>query len=187
MAVRHEAACVGIVVALLVTACGVEAQPAPEPVPPGRLPAASPSTAAPSAASRGQVWGARDGRLVPVFAELRGTGTESRVRAVLSLADPDNRLPSALPPGTRLLRITGSGDRIVLTLSEELRAVPPDDLPLALAQLVFTVTERPDVRRVHVRADQDPIVYVDATGRRIGRALVRSDFAELVQGADAPY
>jgi spore germination protein GerM len=47
---------------------------------------------------------------------------------------------------------------------------------------VFTVTEQPEVRRVHVRADQDPVTYVDATGRRIGQALVRTDFAELVQG-----
>jgi spore germination protein GerM len=142
----------------------------------------SPSASAADALARGRVWGARDGRLVPVFAELQGTGTASRVRAVLSLADPDKRLPSALPPGTRLLQITRSGDTIVLTLSQELRGVPAKDLPLALAQLVFTVTERPEVRRVHVRADQAPIVYVDATGRRIGRALVRSDFAELVQG-----
>lgn len=185
MAARYRAACVAVSVVLLVTACGVEAQPAPEPVPAGRLPSASPSAAAPSTASRGQVWGARDGRLVPVFAELQGTGTAARVRAVLSLADPDERLPSALPPGTRLLRITGSGDRVVLTLSEELRTVPAADLPLALAQLVFTVTERSDVRRVHVRADREPIVYVDATGRRVDRPLVRSDFAELAPG-EAP-
>lgn len=179
---RYREARVAVIATLLVTACGVEAQRTPEPVPPGRLPAASPSTSALTAVVRGRVWGARDGRLVPVFTELEGTGTAARVRAVLSLTDPDKRLPSALPPGTRLLQVTRSRDQILVTLSEELRTVPPQDLPLALAQVVYTVTERPDVRRVHVRAEQDPIVYVDATGRRIGRSLVRSDFTELVQG-----
>ena len=182
MVVRYREARVAVVVTLLVTACGVDAQRTPEPVPPGRLPAASPSTSAPAAVARGRVWGARDGRLVPVFTELEDAGAAARIRAVLSLADPDERLPSALPPGTRLLQVTRSRDRILVILSGELRAVPPQDLPLALAQVVYTVTERPEVRRVDVRAEQDPIVYVDASGRRIGRSLVRSDFTELVQG-----
>lgn len=184
MASASRTVCAGMLVTLL-AACGVDAQRSPEPVPLERLPAASPSTGAPAASARGQVWGARDGRLVPVFTELRGTGTASRVRAVLSLAGLDQRPPSALRPGTRLLRTTRSGDTVVLSLSTDLREVPAEDLPLALGQLVLTVTEQPEVRRVHVRADQDPIVYVDAAGRRIGRALVRSDFAELVQGDPA--
>lgn len=178
-------ACAGVSLAVLVTGCGVDVQRTPEPVPPARLPTVTPSAAGPTALARGRVWGARDGRLVPVFTELPGTGTASRVRAVLSLAELDERVPSALPAGTRLVSVTRSGDTIVLTLSRELREVPDTDLPLALGQLVFTVTERPEVRRVHVRADRDPVVYVDATGRRIGRALGRSDFAELVEGGTA--
>ena len=183
MGAVHRRACAGVVVALLLASCGVEAQRAPEPVPADRLPAASPGAAAPTASVRGRVWGARDDRLVPIFTELDGTGTVPRVRALLSLADLEEGPPSALRPGTRLLRATRSGDVVVLSLSEELRRVPRDDLPLALGQLVLTVTEEPEVLRVHVRAGQEPVVHVDATGRRIGRALVREDFAELVQGS----
>lgn len=179
---RHTGACAGALLALLVAGCGVEPQRAPEPVPAGRLPVASPEAAAPTAAVRGRVWGARDDRLVPVFTALDGTGTAARVRALLSLSDPAERPPSALRPGTRLLATTRDGDTVVLSLSVELRQVPREELPLALGQLVFTVTEQPEVRRVHVRAGQEPVVHIDATGRRIGRALVRSDFAELVQG-----
>lgn len=179
---RGRACAAAVLVPLLVAACGVEPQRAPEPVPADRLPPATPGAAAATPGALGRVWGARDGRLVPVFTELPGTGTAPRIRALLSLADPAERPPSALLPGTRLLRVERSGGGVELFLSEELRRVPDRDLPLALGQLVFTATEQPEVVRVHVRAGEEPIVYVDATGRRISRALVRSDFAELVQG-----
>lgn len=181
----HRVACAGVAVALLVTGCGVEVQRAPEPVPADRLPAASPEATAATASVRGRVWGARDGQLVPVFTELDGTGTAARVRALLSLSDPAERPPSALRPGTRLVGTTRAGEVVTLSLSDELRQVREADLPLVLGQLVFTVTEQPDVRRVHVHVGREPVVYVDATGRRVERALVRSDFADLVPaGAD---
>ena len=181
-AAPSRAVCAGLLVTVVLTACGVEPQRAPEPVPPDRLPAASPSPSTTGVAARGRVWGAREGRLVPVFTELPSSSTRSRVRAVLSLDGRDGGPPTALRPGTRLLRLTQSDDLVVVSLSDELGQVPSADLPLALGQLVLTVTEQPGVRRVHVRVEQVPIVYVDATGRQISRALVRADFAELVQG-----
>jgi spore germination protein GerM len=85
-----------------------------------------------------------------------------------------------LPPRTQLIGLDRSGDAVVLEFSGELRGVPVNTLPLALGQIVLTVTEQPPIRRVHVRSDGVPISYVDATGRRIDRAMVRGDFAELV-------
>lgn len=181
-AVPTRAGCAGVLVGLVVAGCGVDPQQAPEPVPRDRLPAASPSPSPSTAAARGRVWGAREGRLVPVFTELPGTGLRSRVRAVLSLTELPGGPLTSLRPGTRLVGVSRSGDLAVVSLSDELGEVPADDLPLALGQLVLTVTEDPEVRRVHVRVEQVPIVYVDATGRQISRALVRSDFAELVLG-----
>ena len=180
---RRGPARVGVAVTVaLLAGCGVEPQEVPEPVPGDRLPGASPSAGTPSAAARGPVWGARDGRLVPVFTELEGTGVAARVRALLALSNVGDGPPSAIPAGTRLVRVSTDADAVVLVLSDQLRRVPPRELPLVLGQLVFTATEPPEVRRVHVRAGQVPVVYVDATGRRISRALVREDFAELVQG-----
>jgi hypothetical protein len=176
---------VALLVAVLLSGCGVRPQSAPEPVPSDRLPSATQSPAA-SGAVRGQVWGARNQRLVPVFVELTDSGVAGRVRALLSLAEPGQRPPTALRDGTRLLRVTRSGDTVELALSSDLHLIPMTDLPLALGQLVFTVTELPGVRRVHVRAGQQQVRYLDATGRRITRPLVRTDFDGLVEQQTDP-
>lgn len=165
---------------MLLGGCGIEPQRSPEPVPADRLPTASASPTQTDAA-RGRVWGARDSRLVPVFVELSEGGTAGRVRALLELAEPEQRPPSALRPGTRLVRLEQDGDTVVLVLSEHIEQVPGTELPLALGQLVYTATEQPGVRRVHVRSGDLAIRYVDATGRTIARALVRPDFAPLVE------
>ena len=166
---------------LLVAAGGVQPQRAPEPVPADRLPTASPSAAGTATTARARVWGARGQLLVPVFVELTDTGVAARVRALLALAEPGQRPPTALRSGTRLLRLDQSGDVVELTLSDELHQVPMGELPLALGQLVLTVTEQPGVLRVHVRAGDAPVRYVDATGRTISRPLLRNDFAGLAQ------
>ena len=168
-----------LVVVLLLGACGVEPQRSPEPVPVDRLPAATPAPGG-TPAAQGRVWGARGSRLVPVFVELQDTGVDGRVRALLALAEPGQRPPTALPGRTQLVRVERSGGTVVLDFSEELEQVPATALPLALGQIVFTVTEHPGVRRVHVRSGDRPVRYVDATGRRISRPLVRTDFAPLV-------
>lgn len=165
---------------VLLGGCGVRPQSDPEPVPADRLPTTS-ATPAPIGATRVQVWAARDQRLVPVFVELTDSGIAGRVRALLALAEPGQRPPTAIRSGTRLLRVTRSGDTVELTLDRELLTTPTTDLPLALGQLVFTVTEQPDVRRVRVRAGSELVRYVDATGRSISRPLVRADFDGLIE------
>lgn len=179
--VSWRARAAGLAAVLLLSACGVEAERQPEPVPAERLPRDSVAPNSPARAEQVRVWGARDRRLVPVFVELTDTGLRARVVALLALGDPGQRPPTALPEGTRLLRVEVDGDTVDLTLSEHVRAIEVADLPLALGQLVFTVTERPDVRRVQVRAGDSPLPYADASGRRILRPLVRSDFDGLVQ------
>jgi hypothetical protein len=170
-----------LVTALLLPACGVDPQPAPEPVPAERLPSSSLAQEDRGRTERIRVWGAREQRLVPVFVEVDDTGPRARLTALLELGEPGQQPLTALPEGTRLLRVQRSGDRVDLTLSRELRAAPMADLPLALGQLVFTVTEVPGARRVQVRAGDERVPYVDANGRTLTRPLVRSDFDGLVQ------
>lgn len=178
---RPRARLLLLAVALLVSACGVEPQRLPEPVPVERLPTASPNPTGDTTA-RGQVWGARDSRLVPVFVELTDRGTGGRVQALLALANPGQspRPPTVLPARTRLIGLERSGDTVLLEFTEDLRRVPVTVLPLALGQIVLTVTEQPRIRYVQVRSGGAPVPYVDASGRTITRALVRADFAELV-------
>lgn len=172
---------VAVVAALLLAGCGVEPQQSPEPVPAERLPSAAASPSGHQATARVRVWGARQSRLVPVFVEVSGSGAglASRVAALLTLAEAEQRPPTAIRRGTRLLQLERTGDTVELTFNDELRLVPVADLPLALGQIVFTVTEQPDVERVQVRAGDGPVRYVDATGRTIARPLVRADFDGL--------
>ena len=179
-ALRPRARLLLLAIALLLGACGVEPQRAPEPIPVERLPspAASPTD---STTARGQVWGARGGRLVPVFVELGDRSPGGRVRALLALGAPSQEpRPPTMLPRTQLVGLERSGDAVVLQFTEELRGVTVTSLPLALGQIVLTVTEHPRIRRVHVESDGSPISYVDASGRRIARAMVRGDFADLV-------
>lgn len=170
-----------VAAALLLPACGVEAQEEPEQIPPERLPRSSVAPSSPARAEQVRVWGARDRRLVPVFVELTDTGLRARLTALLELGDPGQRPPTALPAGTRLVRVQRDGDMVDVMLTEQLRAIAVADLPLALGQLVLTVTEHPGARRVQVRSGDEPLPYIDASGQRISRPLVRADFDGLLQ------
>jgi hypothetical protein len=103
------AACV--LVAFAVTACGVEPQSRPEPVPAERLPSARPE-ASTAPMSRDRVWGARDGRLVPVFVDVPPQSPAGRVRALLrlSVVRPGQLVPTVTEvPG--IVRVTvNAGD-----------------------------------------------------------------------------
>ena len=179
---RWTASPAALLAALVLTACGVEVQRAPEPVPADRLPTDRIAPAEPGRTEQVRIWGARDRRLVPVFVELRRTGLRARLDALLELGEPGQRPPTALPEGVRLIDLEQEADEVDVVLSEELHAVSVQDLPLALGQIVFTATELPGTRRVQVRIGDQRLVYVDAQGRTLTRPFVRSDFDGLVLG-----
>lgn len=164
---------------LLLAACGVEPQREPQPVPPDRLPSAAPSASV-EASVRGRVWGMREQRLVPVFVQLSGTDVPPRVRALLRLAE-DEQAATAIARGTRLLSVDRDGDVVELRLSSAFTRTPERQLPLALAQLVFTVTEAAGVERARIEAAGGTVPLVDGNGRVLRRPLARSDFATLTE------
>lgn len=167
-----------LLTALLLTACGVEPQSEPQPVPRDRLPSASPSTSGPAAPARARVWGIRDQRLVPVFVAVSGDDLVPRVQALLTLADSEQATTS-IPRGTRLVAVRRDGENVELELNSVFVATPTREVPLALAQLVFTLTEVPGVQRARIEVDGSAVPLVDANGQVLGRPLQRSDFAAL--------
>lgn len=164
----------------LLAACGVSSQPAPEPVPPERLPAASPSASAGAAQAR--VWVARGDRVVPVFLDVTRSGLRARLEALLALDEDQQQLPTAIPPGTRLLLVARSGPVVRLELSGQLLEAERRDVPVALAQLVLTATEDARVDEVEVRAGGQPVTLTDDRDRPVRRPLRRDDVAVFVQG-----
>lgn len=162
--------------AISLAACGVRAQPDPEPVPQERLPKVAPTTGSQTPTIRNRVWGTRDGRLVPVFVDLPRSGITPRINALLTLADPDLQPPSAIPLGTRLSGVEQRGNTVVLTFTDHLLRSSDRDVPLVLGQLVLTATEEPDVSEVTVRAADEPVLLVSADGTAVSRPLRRADF-----------
>lgn len=166
---------------LLLVSCGVSPQRSPEPVPPERLPAATPGPS--EGLAQGRIWVARKESVVPVFVALPARGLNGRLRALLALGEPGQTLPTAIPQGTRLLRIVRQADEVVrLDLSEQLLTADQTAVPLALAQLVLTATEEAGVVRVLVHAGGEPVTLRDDSSRPLRRPLQRDDVAVYVQG-----
>lgn len=167
--------------ALLTSACGVTPQDAPEPVPGERLP---PATAAPSAdAQQVRVWVVLGERLVPVFVDRAGDGLRSRVEALLEVSKAGEPLTSAIPADSRLLGIVRpAGDVVELQMDGRLNQLERRLQPLAVAQLVLTATERPDVVAVRITSDGRRLDIPGPSGRLRTEPLRRTDVAAYVQG-----
>lgn len=181
MTSRRRAALAGLGL-LLPCACGVEPQPNPEPIPGDRLPKVTETPNVTLPQNRVRVWGVREGRLIPLFVNATSRDVAGRVEALLGLNSAGRELPTALPAGARLLGSVERGDAVDLELDPTLRTLPEADVELVLAQLVFTVTELPQILRVRVRVEGAPLMPVDADGLPIARALSRTDFAALATG-----
>lgn len=168
--------------AVVVTACGVEPQDSPAPVPADRLPRATPEAASSSPAVRTRIWGVREQRVVPVAVSLPEGSAAARLQALLTLADPGQQVATALAAGTRVVSVVQRGDLVVVSVTREFRQTRDRDVPLALAQVVLTLTEERTVKQVEVQADGTTVVLVDERGVALSRPLRRTDFAGLVEG-----
>jgi hypothetical protein len=87
---------------------------------------------------------------------------------------------TAIPAETELLDVRSAGDGVwVADLSEAF--AEPDDLPdlrTALAQVVFTLTQFPDVTGVSVTIEGQPMQQTDATGRDLDGPATRADYGD---------
>lgn len=171
-----------VVIGMAVAACGVEPQPAPEPIPAERLPRATPEASRSTPAVRGRIWGVREQRVVPVFVSLPDGTVEARLQALVALGNPEQPQGTALARGTRVVSALQRERLVVVALSAEFSRTPQRDLPLALAQVVLTVTEERTAEEVEVRAGGTTVAFVDERGTPVSRPLRRTDVAELVEG-----
>lgn len=179
---RALRAAVAVGMSVVVAACGVEPQPAPEPIPAERLPRATPEAGGSTPAVRGRVWGVREQRVVPVFVSLPDASVEARLRALVALGDPDQPPGTAVVRGTRVVSVVQRGRLVVVTLSAEFGRASQRELPLALAQVVLTVTEDPTAEEVEVHAGGTTVAFVDERGTPVSRPLRRTDVAGLIEG-----
>lgn len=87
---------------------------------------------------------------------------------------------TAVPADTELLGIESTGDGVwLVNLSDAFSA--PDELPqlrTALAQVVFTLTQFPDVSGVEVAVEGQPLQQTDANGRDLEGPATRADYED---------
>lgn len=94
-------------------------------------------------------------------------------------------LDSAVSPEARL-RVTGwRRDVLTVDVSGELTAAP-ERLPLAVAQIVLTVTSVPSVRAVQFQHDGTVVQVPLGDGSLTSAALTRQDYQNLLQASPAP-
>lgn len=178
---RVSGAVAGLVSAVVVVGgCGVQPQQRPEPVPSVPVGTAPPAPEEPGAV-RTTVWMVRGERLqgVPrsvasldlpsVLASLAAGPTRSEVVAGVRTA--------VVPQFFSGVRSEVSDRVAVVGATEQFAGLAGDDQLLAVAQLVWTVTEVPGVRRVRLEIDGRAVdVPTDRglTGLPVGRADVSS-------------
>jgi spore germination protein GerM len=151
----------GLALALVtLCGCGVQAQDGPERLPPELLPPELRRSAEPTASSLSSpvattvpVYLVEDGRLVRQEQPAQGRTVEQALVRLMTAADAQGRRRSAVPPGTVVQRLDVRGQVLVVELSAPFAQVRGRDQVLAVAQVVWTATEFPAVRRVDVRVE----------------------------------
>lgn len=145
--------------ALVTAACGVKNDSAPRDIPePEQVDLVSPQDQ-----NAGQATGTQRIYLIgpdtnafgAVLEGVPRTATSPRdlMTSLLAGANGEEvaqQLRSAIPVGTRLLDATPSGGTMRVDLSEEILQLSGSDLADALAQIVFTASEWPNVSQVRV-------------------------------------
>ena len=138
-------------------------------------------------ASRIRVWMVRDETLVPIVVAETGVDTLDAARSAVArlAAGPTDQeralgLSSALGPDVQLSVREVSGGTAVVDIRSEGQAPSAGQLPLAVGQVVLTLTSIPGVERVSLTAGGAPIQAPLPGGVLTERPLDARDYTYLV-------
>jgi hypothetical protein len=133
-----------------------------------------------------QAWFVRDGLVSPVLVTVPRTQSVGRAATLAVLDGPTaaqqgDGLTTLVPHGTRLLGLTVNGGTATADLSSEFEA-PGDagSVTSRLAQVVYTLTQFPTVKRVAFRIDGQPVTAFPGSGTPLSRPQTRQDYADAV-------
>jgi germination protein M len=181
-----------VLVTILATACGSSAAVDEGTVTP---PAGGTTTApgsGPSSQPVGvphttlQVWLRREDTIWPVRRSVPRTLAvgSAAMEALLSgptAAERADGITTVVPPGTALLGLTIDRGTATVDLSSEYEA-PGDQRSITtrLAQVVYTLTEFPTVKRVAFELDGQPVTAFPGSGIALQRPQTRQDYESVV-------
>lgn len=177
----RRAAVVVLAALVLLAGCGVPLQEEPQVVDRTRPTAATRVPSAESGPAAGTVYLVRGERVVPVQRRLSSTdGTELLHSLFEGPSDPERRagLRSAIPPGLPPARVALVGNVATVELPEQLTELDSPDHVLAVAQIVYTLTDTDGARSVQMTRAGVPTPAPAGDGRVVDRPLTRTDFLD---------
>lgn len=131
-------------------------------------------------------------RVVPVtrYVDPDSGLARGAVRALLAGPDAAERargLSTAIPPSTRLLGLAIRDSAATVDLTRAFEAGGGStSIRMRLAQLVYTLTQLPGVRRVRLHLEGEGVQVFSGEGLDVSRPLERGDFADLKPWDDEP-
>ena len=190
----RRAVCASVVLTfpLFIGSCGVPGETSPEAITAVPYELSEPSSATKQAqerpsTSRIRVWMVRDEQLVPIIVaqgEVDSLDTARSAIARLEQGPTDEEraqgLSSALGPDVQLSVREIRGEEAVVDIRSDGQAPSAGELPLAVGQVVLTLTSIPGVERVTLTAGGAPIEAPLPGGVLTERPLDARDYTYLV-------
>ena len=174
------------VMATSVIACGIASDDSPRPL----AIATTSTTVAPITATSGGtsavLYYLRDGKLVPITKSLPDRTLGTVMNALLNDAESDDLPPgtgTAIPMGSTLKDLSEGTDATELNLSSEFENVVGPKRQEAIAQLVMTATEFPDIDSLRFEVN-DKVLQVTSPTRGDTTTVNACDFALLLPTAE---
>jgi spore germination protein GerM len=124
-----------------------------------------------------------DGALVPVGRDVAPTDVDAALQALLegpTTAEAALGVASAIPSGTTITRLARDGETLTVDLETD-PGTAESDAPLAVGQLVLTVTTIPGVERVRFRVGGEPVQVPKGDGTLSSGAVSADDYQALVR------
>lgn len=130
----------------------------------------------------GTIYMVSKGRLIGVSRKLPPAPSESEALLAALLEGPPEgvRATSAIPPGTRAIDVGVVGTVATVNLSQEfMRGAARRTLAIRVAQIVYTLTEDPEIVSVVFAFEGTPAPVISGDERVLERPVGRMDYARF--------
>lgn len=130
----------------------------------------------------GTIYMVSKGRLIGVSRKLPSAPSESEALLAALLEGPPEgvRATSAIPPGTRAIDVGVVGTVATVNLSQEfMRGAARRTLAIRVAQIVYTLTEDPEIVSVVFAFEGTPAPVISGDERVLERPVGRMDYARF--------
>jgi Sporulation and spore germination len=187
--VRLRRAVVGL--GLVLTACGVQPDSAPRDLPEAEraLPNVSGDDTDASGADRVYLIGPGEDRLLRSV-QREATSPFDLMQILLRGPNDDeiqSRYNTAIPSTTELIGTRTQGQVLTVNLTDDIVELDTPSLTQAIAQIVYTATELPNIAAVRIEIDGEPMLVPTPSGASITDSLQVYDFPNAVQTSQPPF